>query len=89
LEELSEKQIAVRVKDSGIGIPKRELKRIFSRFYRVPFRIVQNIKGTGLGLFIVHAIIKRHGGRVIAESAGLGKGSTFTIQLPKAQSNGK
>jgi len=42
------------------------------------------VKGTGLGLFIVHSIVKRHGGRVFAESAGVGQGSTFTIQLPKA-----
>lgn len=82
--ELDAKNVAVRVTDTGIGIPHRELKRIFNRFYRAPFRLVQNIKGTGLGLSIVAAVVKRHGGRITAESAGLGKGSTFTIQLPKA-----
>ena len=42
------------------------------------------VKGTGLGLFIVRSIVEKHGGRVYAESAGLGQGSTFTIQLPRA-----
>jgi signal transduction histidine kinase len=41
------------------------------------------VKGTGLGLFIVRSIVEKHGGRVFAESPGLGKGSTFTIQLPR------
>ncbi|HZH34277.1 MAG TPA: HAMP domain-containing sensor histidine kinase [Pyrinomonadaceae bacterium] len=83
--EIDEKRIAVKVSDTGIGIPNRELKRIFSRFYRAPQRIVQNIKGTGLGLSIVYAVVKRHGGRVSAESAGVGKGSTFIIELPRAE----
>ena len=42
------------------------------------------VKGTGLGLFIVHSVVEKHGGRVFAESPGLGHGSTFTIQLPRA-----
>ena len=78
------KSIVVRIADQGIGIPAGQLKRIFKRFYRAPGRFMARVKGTGLGLFIVRSIVKKHGGRVFAESAGLGQGSTFTIQLPRA-----
>jgi two-component system sensor histidine kinase SenX3 len=81
---LDEKHIALRIADRGIGIPSAQLKRIFNRFYRVPGLFMARVKGTGLGLFIVRSIVERHGGRVFAESAGLGQGSTFTIHLPKA-----
>ncbi len=77
-------KVIVRVRDEGIGIPQPELKRIFKRFYRIPGVISQRIKGTGLGLFIVKSIAKRHGGKVIAESAGTGHGSTFTLEFPAA-----
>ncbi|MBK6425226.1 MAG: HAMP domain-containing histidine kinase [Blastocatellia bacterium] len=77
------KRAVVRVRDRGIGIPAGQAKRIFKRFYRVPNAVRQRIKGTGLGLYIVRAIIERHGGRVSAESEGEGLGSTFTIQLPR------
>jgi signal transduction histidine kinase len=75
-------RVMVKVSDRGLGIPGDELKRIFRRFYRVPRRELARIKGTGLGLFIVRSVIKKHGGRVLAESPGEGRGSTFTIQLP-------
>jgi signal transduction histidine kinase len=81
---LDEKRVAVRIKDQGIGIPRAQLKRIFKRFYRVPGRVMARVKGTGLGLFIVRSVIEKHGGKVFAESAGLGEGSTFTIHLPRA-----
>jgi len=84
LAPLDERTLAVRVTDRGIGIHRNQLKRIFKRFYRVPGHFMARFKGTGLGLFIVHSIVERHGGRVYAESAGLGRGSTFTIQLPRA-----
>ena len=80
---LDDKRIAVRVADTGIGIPSAQLKRIFKRFYRVPGRFMARVKGTGLGLFIVHSVVTKHGGRVFAESAGLGHGSTFTVHLPR------
>ena len=80
---LDDKRVAVRVVDKGIGIPGAQLKRIFKRFYRVPGRFMARVKGTGLGLFIVHSVVKKHGGRVFAESAGLGHGSTFTVHLPR------
>ncbi len=75
--------LLVRVVDHGVGIPQAELKRIFRRFYRVPLRSAMNIKGTGLGLFLVKSIARRHGGDAFAYSAGLGKGATITIRLPR------
>jgi two-component system, OmpR family, sensor histidine kinase SenX3 len=80
---LDDKRVAVRVADKGIGIQNAQLKRIFKRFYRVPGRFMARVKGTGLGLFIVHSVVKKHGGRVFAESRGLGHGSTFTVHLPR------
>ncbi len=74
---------ALRVSDSGVGIPRTELKAIFKRFYRGP-NLAAQVGGTGLGLFIVRSVVRRHGGRVWAESAGPGQGSTFTLQLPAA-----
>jgi two-component system sensor histidine kinase SenX3 len=75
----------VRVKDAGMGIPKAQIGRIFNRFYRFQAQGSQ-VKGTGLGLYIVRSIAKRHGGRVFAESAGEDKGSTFTLELPRVAS---
>ena len=83
VDALGDKRVAVRVADKGIGIPSAQLKRIFKRFYRVPGRFMARVKGTGLGLFIVHSVITKHGGRVFAESQGLGHGSTFTVHLPR------
>lgn len=85
VKSLNEKSVIVRIKDSGIGISPAELRRIFKRFYRVP---TLKTKGTGLGLFIVRSIIKKHGGSIHADSKGDGKGSIFTVQLPKVM-NGK
>ncbi|HZQ50564.1 MAG TPA: HAMP domain-containing sensor histidine kinase [Bryobacteraceae bacterium] len=74
----------VRVRDRGVGIQKSELKRIFKRFYRIPGPHSVRLKGTGLGLYIVRSVAKRHGGRVWAESEGPGRGSTFVMELPIA-----
>jgi signal transduction histidine kinase len=86
LAPLEDDRVAVRVRDAGIGISAAELKRIFRRFYRIPEAVAMRIKGTGLGLFIVSSVARKHGGRVFAESAGPGRGSTFTLQLPTAPS---
>jgi len=74
--------VQVRVRDNGAGIPKTDLKRIFKRFYRVPGPLAARVKGTGLGLYIVRSVAKRHGGRAWAESEGPGRGSTFVLELP-------
>ena len=79
------KFVTVRVSDQGVGIPKMELKQIFKRFYRVPGPMAKRVKGTGLGLYIVRSVAKRHGGRAWAESEGPGRGSTFVLQLPIVQ----
>jgi signal transduction histidine kinase len=84
LEELDDHRLALRVSDQGVGISPAELKRIFGRFYRIPASVAVRTKGSGLGLFIVRSVARRHGGRAFAESPGAGRGSTFTLLLPAA-----
>jgi two-component system, OmpR family, sensor histidine kinase SenX3 len=84
IETPDEKHITLSVQDHGLGIPPQELKRIFKRFYRVANRSVARVKGTGLGLFIVRAIAKKHGGRVFAQSEGEGHGTTVVLELPRS-----
>ena len=79
-----EKRIVLSVQDQGVGIPPDDMKSIFKRFYRVSHRSLAHVKGTGLGLFIVKSIAQKHGGRVFAESAGLGHGTTITMELPRS-----
>ncbi len=84
LQQSDDQRFAVRVTDQGVGISPEDLKRIFKRFYRVPAAVAVRTRGSGLGLFIVRSVAKKHGGRAYAESAGPGHGSTFTLQLPPA-----
>ncbi len=81
-----EKHIMLSVQDQGVGIPPDDVKSIFKRFYRVSHRSLAHVKGTGLGLFIVQSIAQKHGGRVFAESAGEGQGTTVTMELPRSLS---
>jgi signal transduction histidine kinase len=73
--------VVVRVADTGIGIPQRELPRIFERFYRVDRARSRETGGTGLGLSIVRHVTENHGGDVTVESE-LGQGTTFEVRLP-------
>lgn len=76
-----EKAVRVDVQDTGIGIAPEDLGHIFERFYRADHPLVQETRGTGLGLYIVKMFVEMHGGRIWVESE-LGKGSTFTFILP-------
>ena len=82
---VDDKYASVRVTDNGPGIPTGELKRIFKRFYRTGGPLAARVKGTGLGLYIVRTVARRHGGRAWAESPGPGHGSTFVLQFPLAK----
>ena len=79
-------EAALTVTDTGVGIPGRDLVRIFERFYRVDVARSRGTGGTGLGLAIVKHVAERHGGRVMVESL-LGEGSTFVLQIPLAETN--
>ncbi|MGZ8829885.1 MAG: sensor histidine kinase [Thermoanaerobaculia bacterium] len=73
--------VAISVRDHGIGIPVGEQKKIFEKFYRAGSSLVQEVRGSGLGLSIVRHVVEAHGGRVDVSSVP-GEGSTFTIVLP-------
>ncbi|MDE0233940.1 MAG: ATP-binding protein, partial [bacterium] len=77
---------ALTVTDTGVGIPGRDLGRIFERFYRVDVARSRGTGGTGLGLAIVKHVAERHGGKVTVESL-LGEGSTFVLRIPLAGTN--
>lgn len=77
--------VCFQVQDFGIGIPGKDLNKIFERFYRVDKQLSQEVEGCGLGLNIVDFVVKAHGGRIVVDSK-LGQGSLFSIYLPQADS---
>lgn len=82
----SGKNCTISVTDNGRGIDPKEAKNIFRMFYRVR-ETGENIRGTGLGLYIVKSIVKLHNGKISVQSADSGRGSRFTISLPIAGAN--
>jgi response regulator RpfG family c-di-GMP phosphodiesterase len=80
--EGNEREITLRVEDTGIGIPEQAMERIFERFYQVDSSLVRRYGGTGIGLAICKSIVDWHGGRIFATSSP-GQGSCFTVVLPR------
>jgi two-component system sensor histidine kinase BaeS len=76
------KQIVLTIRDTGEGIAPEQLPHLFDRFYRADTSRTRDTGGSGLGLAIVKALVEIHQGKVVAESAGHNKGSTFTVRLP-------
>jgi two-component system phosphate regulon sensor histidine kinase PhoR len=81
---MSDELIQFGVSDQGMGIPKEHLGKMFARFHRVDNRDTREIGGTGIGLFLVKALVEMHGGKIWIESE-VGKGSTFWFTLPTTQ----
>ncbi len=79
------RKVLIYFTDNGIGINPKEQKNIFQKFYRIYDEDIPNVKGTGLGLYLVKEIIKNHRGKITVESEGRGKGTTFIIELPIAK----
>ena len=75
-------EVIVSVRDEGEGIPPDKLRTIFQRFYQVEESLHRKHSGMGIGLALCQAIVERHGGRIWAESQGVGHGSTFYVALP-------
>jgi signal transduction histidine kinase len=75
--------VTIRVTDTGIGIPARDLPHVFDKFYRVQGTPTHGISGTGLGLAITKSIVETHDGRIRVESVE-GAGTTFVVELPLA-----
>ncbi len=80
--ETADKEVVISVIDTGVGLEKDQLERIFKEFYQVEDYMTRHHGGLGIGLSITRAIIAAHGGRIWAESDGKGKGARFNFTLP-------
>jgi signal transduction histidine kinase len=80
--ESGDKEAVITILDRGFGIPNREQKKIFERFYRIESSGSGSVKGTGLGLYLVRHIVQAHGGTIGVESKGQDQGTRFIIRLP-------
>jgi signal transduction histidine kinase len=81
-------EVAVSVRDRGLGIPEHDQKRVFEKFVRLETGLVHDVKGAGLGLSLVDQIVRAHGGRVELTSTP-GEGSTFTLVFPAGAAGGR
>lgn len=79
--------VTISVKDNGIGIDEKEISLMFSKFHRSKQAILCDTEGMGIGLYISREIIRRHHGKIWVQSEGLGKGSTFFVNLPVKKFN--
>jgi len=78
----TERHFVLKFIDQGIGIKTEDQKHIFEKFFRITNSHIPNIRGTGLGLYLVREIVKDHGGSITVHSEGLNKGSTFILEFP-------
>jgi signal transduction histidine kinase len=74
-------EVVIAVRDTGVGIPKEQIDKMFTKFFRAENAVRLQVGGSGLGLFIVKNIVGRHGGSITVQSVE-GKGSTFTMRIP-------
>jgi CheY-like chemotaxis protein/two-component sensor histidine kinase len=82
--QASEAEVAVRIRDSGIGIPPDRLDSVFEMFSQVETALARSRGGLGIGLSLTQRLVEMHGGSVKASSEGLGRGSEFSVRLPLA-----
>jgi signal transduction histidine kinase len=80
-------RVTLVVRDHGLGIPEGARRRLFEKFFRVNDPLIQNIAGTGIGLYIVRQVVEGHGGKVTVDSQP-GHGSSFRIDLPASIETG-
>ena len=81
--EIKEKMLITHIKDTGLGISKENQKKLFQKFYRIKTEETKEIKGTGLGLWIIKQLLEKMNGEIWSVSEE-GKGSTFSFSLPVA-----
>jgi len=78
----NEKNISMEFSDNGIGIERKQSKKIFKKFYQTARSNIKSTEGSGIGLYLVQNIIQAHKGKIKVNSAGKGKGATFTVTIP-------
>ena len=83
--EKKEASVVISIKDTGVGVKHEDLSNIFAKFERGKDSLYMHSTGSGLGLYVAKNMVEAQGGRIWAESGGLGKGSTFKISLPLAK----
>ena len=81
-QKKQDREIVVTVTDTGIGVARADMEKLFEKFFRASDEFTRAAGGTGLGLAITKAIVEEHGGEITARSE-LGKGSEFEVRLPR------